>query len=373
MRRDELIANFSPNWFTVSMGTGSLANLLYGWGRWWAPGYSLAILLAWLNLALFIIFLVPWIARWVKYFPAVKKDLQHPITGNFFVTMPLAAIILATNAVVIGNDFLGSSAIYAIAWAGWVLGVTGAILFGIYAGYNLMRSTQITPEVMNYSWLIPPVGSMAVPLIGNPLTHMLTARQSDWATTVLLINWSVFGLGFMLFLLLGGGILYRLARYSLPPNHMTPTFWIPLGPIGVGVIALMGLMDSASALGYVSSVGGGYLFATLIWGLGFWILGVALLITWRNHRNGGIAFSLSWWAFIFPLGAYATSSFKLAHYFESGLLYGYAALLSAGLGVFWVGTAYRTVNGVQSGKLLQKRDNENAKTQPQAVSSTVAK
>ncbi|HVJ47616.1 C4-dicarboxylate ABC transporter [Desulfitobacterium sp.] len=348
-----LVKNFSPAWFAAIMGTGGFANVLYLWGSIWAPSRILGISLAWLNALLFILFFIPWLLRWFSYFENVKKDLLHPMMGNFFVTMPIGLMILASNATLMGKNFLSPSFLFFFSLLAWLIGIFGALIFGTLASYNMMRSEQTPPQMINFAWLISPVASIAVPLIGNPLTTMLHTMNASWAKTALLINLSFFGIGFFLFLFIGAIIFTRLAQHPLPPNAMAPTFWIILGPIGVGTVSLMGLADAAKLLGILQNVDTLYLLANVIWGLGLWGISIVLLISHHYLKHGGIPFSLSWWAFIFPLAAYTMASFKLGIYYQSNLVIGYTVLLTAFLSVLWLFSFLRTLGGSLNGKLFQ--------------------
>lgn len=353
MAQGNLIKHFSPAWFAAIMGTGGFANVLYMLGGKSALWHGLGIAVAWLNVLMFILLLIPWIARWFLHYETLKKDLEHPVMSNFFVTMPVGAMIVGTNASLMGTNFLGQSAVYAIAWITWLIGITGALIFGVYAGYNMMRTEQTPPQMMNFAWLISPVASIAVPLIGNPLVQMLKAGNLAAAKTVLLINLSFFGIGFFLFLFIGGIVFNRLALHPLPPAAMTPTFWITLGPVGVGAVTLMGLADSAKALGLLASTDTAYLLASILWGMGLWALGLALIITYSSLKKGGIPFSLSWWAFIFPMSAYTMASLKLSAYFGSGVAIVYSILLVLLLAFLWIIAFARTAAGALSGKIFQ--------------------
>ena len=352
MKRVDIIKHFSPAWFTLVMGTGSFANILYLFGNNWYPAHNLGVILATVNTILFVLFLYPWIVRWFSHFDLLKKDLNHPITGNFFATMPLAAIILGSNFALMGKPLFKESLVY-FCFSAWLIGVIGAGVFGIYAGYNMIRSEKNLPEVINFSWLIPPVGNMAVPLIGNSLVKMLLVSNPSLAKDVFLINLVFFGIGFFSFLFIGGIVFTRLAVNSIPPAALTPTFWIPLGPISVAVISLIGFADSSKSLGLITSEVQIYFAATIIWGIGIWFLGIALMISWRNFKKEGIPFSLSWWAFIFPLGAYGMSSLKIADYFNSKLVYNYTLILILALTALWTITFIRTIKGVLNGSLLK--------------------
>ena len=368
MSKGNLIKHFSPAWFAAIMGTGGLANVLYLWGNLWSPGHLLGIFFAWLNAVLYILFLIPWLGRWLSHFEQLKQDLRHPIMGNFFVTMPVGTVILATNAALMGTSFLGHPFVYVFSWIAWIIGMLGALILGVYVTLNSLISEQTPPQVLNFAWLITPVASIVVPLIGNPLTAMLKQSAPSIAPVVLLLNLSFYGIGFFLFLFIGAVVLTRLIQHPLPPAAMTPTFWILLGPIGVGTLSLMGLADSAKSLGFLTSIDTAYLLAAIFWGLGFWGLGVALSLSLRYLKQGGIPFSLSWWAFIFPLGAYTMASFKLASYFSSSLIYWYTGLLTLLLVVLWALTFIRTLGGVANGKLFQPQPHP--QPQPSTVSLT---
>ena len=365
MAKNNLIRHFSPAWFAAIMGTGGFANVLYLWSGAWSGARFLGIILAWFNALLFILLLIPWLARWFSHYDQLKLDLKHPIMSNFFVTMPVGTMILASNAALMGTSLLGRPFVYGFAWIAWLIGVIGALVLGVYVSYNSLTAEQTPPQAINFAWLISPVASIAVPLIGNPLVSMLAKSSPNTAKTVLLLNLSFYGIGFFLFLFIGALVLGRLIQHPLPPNPMTPTFWITLGPIGVGAVSLMGLADSAKFLGLLTAVDTAYLFATIFWGLGFWAIGVALTVSWRYVKNGGVPFSLSWWAFIFPLAAYTMASLKLANYFSSGLILGYAVVLTILLAVLWTLTLIRTLGGVLNGKLFQPQPHPQPQAQPQ--------
>ncbi len=348
-----LVRHFSPAWFAAVMGTGGFANVLYQWGARLSALRWLAVGLVWLNLLMFILLLIPWTMRWFTHFDRLKEDLHHPVMGNFFVTMPVGVIIIGTNATLMGGAFLGKPLVFLISLVAWLVGAAGALVFGVYGSFVMMRAEQTPAQMMNFSWLISPVASIVVPLIGNPLVSMLKVSDPFLAKTVLLINLSFFGLGFLLFLFIGGIIFTRLAQHPLPPAPMAPTFWITLGPIGVGTVSLMGLADSMQSQGMLGAVDTVYLFATALWGLGLWAIGVAILITGQYYKHNGIPFSLSWWAFIFPLAAYSLASLKVAAYFTSPLATWYAGLVAALLAVLWTISFVRTLTGSLNGGLFQ--------------------
>ena len=360
MPKNGLIRHFSPAWFAAIMGTGGFANILYLWGNFWPASKYLGLILAWLNALLCILFLIPWLLRWFSHYDQLKQDLNHPVMGNFFVTMPIGIIIVATNAVLMGSHFLGQEFVFILSWIAWLIGVIGALLLSIYVAYRSLTNEQTPPQALNFAWLITPVANIGVPLIGNPLVGMLKQTGATSAKTVLLLNLSFYGIGFFLFLFIGAMVLNRLVQHSLPPAAMAPTFWITLGPIGVGTVSLLGIADTAKSLGLLASADTAYLLAAIFWGFGLWGLGIALVLSWRYLKQGGIPFSLSWWAFIFPLVAYTMASQKIASYFSSSLILVYTVLLTLLLAFLWSVTFIRSLGGALSGKLFQPQPQQQA-------------
>lgn len=346
------IQRFSPAWFAAVMGTGGFAIVLYSWGAAWAGWRALGAWLAALNAVALVVLLVPWVARWLVHPADAQRDLNHPILGNFFVTLPVAIMIVANTAVLMGQSSLGPHVLYGLALTAWWIGVLGVAALSIYVGYNMVRSDHTPPHFINLAWLITPVAAVVMPLIGNPLANMMRAAGSPWAQTVHLINLAFYGMGVMLFLFIGAIVLNRLMQHALPPAEAAPTFWISLGPVGVGTVGLMGLADVSKALGMLTSTTELYLVAAALWGFGLWALGLAVAVTLHYHRRGGIPFSLSWWAFIFPLAAYTLGTMKVAEFFAAPAIRWYGMALTVLLAVLWAATAVLTVRALWTGKLF---------------------
>jgi len=70
---------------------------------------------------------------------------------------------------------------------------------------------------------------------------------------------------------------------------------------------------------------------------------MALALTLHYIRNMSLPYSLSWWAFIFPLGAFTNASEDLGAVFGLGLmkLFGYCLLWA--LLILWLVTFVKTL------------------------------
>ncbi len=354
MQEQHAIKHFAPGWFAVIMGTGGLANILFLWeGQFlwaWRPSFAVAALA---DVGYFLV-LIPWLLRWVRHFDYVHRDLHHPVATNFFVTMPVATVILGTNVHLIWSQYLGRELVFGLLLACWGIAIVGVAFFTLFTTFRFIRAEAApAPETMNFSWIMAPIANMALLLLGNPVCSWAAQLRPHWCLTILVCNAAMLGIGFFLFLFISAIIFVRLALHPLPPAETTPTFGIILSAAGLAVSAVLDLGASAKSLGLVTETGLFSLAAATLWGFGMWILALILVICAYQWRRGGIPFSLGWWAFVFPLAAYTIGSQKLALRFPSLLTRGYALTLTVLLVGLWLYILVNTLRGVLRGTLFQ--------------------
>ncbi len=320
------IRTFPPAWFAMIMGTGAVANSTYLLGF-----KSVALTLYYINVVLFFILLVPWTLRWFMYWDEVMKDILSPYKISFFPTMPVAMLVLGSGALLM-KPFS-----FYLPFA-WVMYIGGSILVFVFAcvmGYVMYSADEIDMTNANYSWLIPPVGAIVVPMLGNGLVK----TAGNYASVVAVWNIAMWSIGFFLFLFFGNVIFFRMVRHSLPPECMAPTVWISLGPIGVGTIGLLTMKSSFEAMGLPVNSG---IVAPLLWGFGLWNYVVSLAITYHYRRKTTIPYGLGWWAYTFPLGAYTISTILLYKTFGVSVFQWIAYLLYVTLIYFFLTVVLNT-------------------------------
>ncbi len=350
-----LIRHFSPAWYASVMGTGGLANVLYLFSGHAAFLRPAAFVLWWLNCALFLLFIGPWIARWFLHLDKLTEDLTHPMLSNFFVTMPVGALILGTNFFLMGRGLFPMPFIAGLGAVLWGFAAVAILFFGVVVIYNMLVRESVAVESVNFSWFITPVASIVVPLLGDPLVSHFAQHNLQAAKLINLIDISFYGTGMILFLIIASIVFNRLINHQMPHPMMAPTFWIILGPIGVGTISLMGIADVSKQIGLIESTSGIYLLSLVLWGFGIFAFLLTLMVNGRYLREAGVPFSLSWWAFIFPLAAYAMSSFSVAAYLGLPVVLWYAGILTLLLAVLWVVVFLRSLVATLRGELLLPR------------------
>ncbi|MFZ5597119.1 MAG: C4-dicarboxylate ABC transporter [Bacillota bacterium] len=347
-----IIRHFSPAWYASVMGTGGVANVLYLLGAHSTLLHWAAIALWLLNTALFLILIGPWIARWIYHYDQLLMDLKHPLLSNFFITMPAGSIILGTNFLTMGKPYLDSGFLVGLGIVLWVLGAALALIFAVYGMYNLMTAESIGPDPINFAWLMTPVVNIVVPLLGNILVKETAGANPGLAGLINIIDITFYGIGLLLFIIMAAFVTNRLILHKLPPAMTAPTFWVLLGPVGVGTAALLGMADASKAVGLVLAVDTLKFIALVIWGFGLWAFALTVAITVKYLRTGGVPFSLSWWAFIFPLAAYTTATFGVFSLTGVSPVLWYAVILTILLVVLWASTFLKTLIGTLNGRLL---------------------
>ncbi|NWJ46993.1 MAG: hypothetical protein HXX08_14115 [Chloroflexi bacterium] len=353
-----VLHTFHPAWFAAVMGTGVLSVAIYQ-----NPGgiselkpitdpLSVAILM--LAYILAVLLGVPYLWRWFRHPAFAWKDLRHPILGAMYATFPAGLLVLAiatanAGSLLFSKD-IANTIIVTLAMLGGVL----AFLISLVFTYILFTTPSINAEQVGGGWFIPPVVNILLPLALAPL---LETAGKDGARVLLVISYAAWGIGIFLFILVAALLYARMIYHALPAAHFAPSLWIGLAPIGVGSIDLVRLAqkgaviwgDQSQVILSISSIA-----ATAIWGFGLWWLPMAGLLLVRYLRQGGLHFTLGWWAFTFPVGAFTVSTLALARQwkvdFMEWLGVGFFLLLVA----FWLTVAIRTVTGIRTGEVWKR-------------------
>jgi tellurite resistance protein TehA-like permease len=215
--------------------------------------------------------------------------------------------------------------------------------------------TRHRPDASQISavWLLPLVAPMVSAALGPALVPHLPAGAPR--VTLLLACLAMFGLSLLATLVTLPMIFARLLTGGPPPLALTPALFLVLGPLGQSTTATDRF--AAAAPGVVPApYDQGFAVLAVLYGvpvLGFALFWLALAgaLVVRAHRRG-MRFTMTWWAFTFPVGTCVTGAEGLAR--RTGLVV-YDALaiaLFALLLTAWTVAAAHTARGLFSGRLL---------------------
>jgi len=336
----QLVKNFKPSWFASVMGTGILAITTYVYSKYVPLLKDISYLLFYFNLLLFFILLIPWTLRWIFFRKEALKDLEHPILSNFYATIAIGMLVLAGDSIIIGKEFMLGEIF-------WFLGAITTLFFGILTPYIMFKGEHVKLEHINPAWFIPPVGLIVIPVTGSLIMPHLSGGLLE---LVILFNYVGWGAGFFLYLALLAISMYRFILHHPLPSVLAPTIWINLGPIGVGTLSLINLVKNSS---FITVKEPFFVFGFLFWGFGIWWVIMAIAMTLHYIKKLKLPYSMSWWAFTFPLGAYVAASHTIASLFRIQLVDYIGFSLYILLVVLWLVTLIKTIINTYHGTLFK--------------------
>lgn len=355
--QSDIIRHFAPGWFASVMGTAVLVIAIFVFqdaiplAKFWQIFFlSLAGLM-------FVVIFIPWILRWLIYFQQVKADLDHPVFGAFYPTMPISLIIIGIALEKAGPLFLSEAVLLPSLQFLWITGTAGIAYFAItILNINFLKP-DLKWDIANMGWLIPPVSALIVPILGSSLSVAYagtTLGEINFIASLIFL-----GIGSLLFIFVMGAIFTRYLFHDLLPAHLAPTIWIGIAPTSILTIIAIKLVNPitvffdiskevAAVLGVISKVIG-----LSMWGFAlFWVV-LVVFVTAHHHKKIAIPFAMSWWAFTFPLGSFIVAT-GLIHKVIGGAFFQWVGLSAlTGLIIIWCMVSIRTLRAVISGEIFK--------------------
>jgi len=121
--------------------------------------------------------------------------------------------------------------------------------------------------------------------------------------------------------------------------------------IVAGIMALLVMAKSSTPLIQIP-VSGINAFSLIFWGFGIWWFVMSVIMTFHYIGRKALPYAMSWWAFVFPLGAYVGSSYMLYKVYELSPLNWIGFGLYWLLLFLWVITAWKTIVHLVKGDLF---------------------
>ena len=352
----EVVRQFTPNWFTATMGTGILALTLAQFPLP-IPGLHAVAEGLWLfNIALFTLFAALYGARWLFFFPEASRIFGHSVVSMFFGAIPMGLATIINGFLVFGIARFGAGPAVEIAQALWWIDVAMSLACGVAIPFMMFTRQNHSVDQMTAVWLLPVVAAEVAAASGGLLAPHLAAGQ---AFTVLVTSYVLWAYSVPVALSMLVILLLRMAVHKLPHAGMAASSWLALGPIGTGALGMLVLGGDApavfaahglAAVGQVAQ-GAGVVAGLLLWGYGVWWVALGVMVTLRYLRDG-FPFNLGWWGYTFPVGVYSAATLKLAAVLHAPFFAAVGGASVTALAIMWVVVGSRTVAGAWSGKLF---------------------
>lgn len=355
-QRQNLIRQFTPNWFTVSMGTGVVALIVSEFPMIKALTWQLGTGLWYFNILLFVLFSVLYGLRWAFYLHEAKQIFQHPSMSLFLGTIPMALATILNGFLKYGQPIYGDTAVQ-IAQTLWYADVVLALLVAWAVPFAMYRHQEHALQQMTAVWLLPIVACEVAASSGGLLLGHLAADTH--AVAILLGSYVLWGVSVLPAFAILTILMLRLVLHKLPEKELAVSSWLALGPIGTATLALLVLGHQAPTL--MASLGlaqlgqlfhqAGILASLILLGFGLWWLGIAVLTT-LHHAKQDLPFNLGWWGLTFPLGVYTLAILTLAQQLNLAFLYAVGYAFAAILMLLWSLVATKTAHGFYQGHLF---------------------
>ncbi|EES89448.1 SLAC1 anion channel family protein [Helicobacter canadensis] len=285
------LLHFPIMFFASVMGVGGLSLVVnksidifelqesFGW---------LSILCVIVSVILFIVIVILYGLKMVKYPKAFFEELKHPVKINFFAAVSVSTLIILTLILPFVSDWFALALFY----VGALLQLVFSLYVVKYWFINEMKQKMASP-----AWFIPIVGNLIVPLAGMKLNLALGDMVIGHEVLIF-----YFGMGTFFWILLGAGLLFRLIFGENLPQKFLPTLFIFIAPPSIFGLDVLLMFNDFIPIGNL------YIIASASFSVAlFFILLMASIF--KVFLN--IKFALSWWAFTFPIAAFSLCALEL--------------------------------------------------------------
>lgn len=312
------LAWLHPGWAASGLGTGALGTATLMLARSfpsadWLEVFAFALLCVALLLSVGSVILYGY--RLGRHRRALLADLNDPQVAPLFATLPGGLVVTAAGMAQL-TEPLGSpvpmQAVGVIGAIGLMLSVVVAAAFVI----SMMASGSGVIGSVTGVWFIPGtvmmLGVILLVSLGGQLGWMAPAAHE-----ANVLGGAGLGIGFGLTAVSGGMLAIRLIdRGTLPVNEQ-PSLLIVLSPLSIGAVAAIALIrqllpaGEGQAVWVVVDVG-----ATMLWGFALFWAAICVVVLVPVLRRG-LAFTPSWWAFVFPIAAFAEATLRIGQVWPS--------------------------------------------------------
>ncbi|MFH8734809.1 TDT family transporter [Streptomyces sp. NPDC017964] len=347
------VRHLGPNWYASVMGTAIIANAGAALPVH-VPGLRALCTAMWaLSLVALLALLTARALHWTHHSDRAKEHLLDPAVAPFYGCLAMALLAVGGGTMLVGQDWIGTQAAVALDTvlftAGTVIGLAAAVTIP----YLMVARHRIEPGQASPVWLLPVVAPMVSAAVGPLLVPHLPSGQ--WQQTLLLACVAMFGLSLIATAVMLPVIFARLVTAGPLPLMLTPALFLVLGPLGQSTTAVNKFADTAPGVLPAPYAEGFGVFAVLygvpVMGFALLWLALAAALVVRARRRG-MRFSMTWWAFTFPIGTCVTGAEGLAKHTGLAVYDVLAVVLYAVLVAAWAFAAVPTVRGLISAELL---------------------
>lgn len=359
-----IVRNFSPSWFSTTMGTGVVSVLFISIPFQHPVTYYLSIIFFVLNLLIYSLAAITSILRYTLYPEIWTVMIQDPTNSLFLGTVPMGFSTLINSFLLLCAPTWGPWATY-FAFSLWIVDAVASISVTLSLSFILISQTHLQSlDGITAAQLLPIAATIVASGVGAETTHALIHNTHDprLALGTMFASYVMWCMS-VPFALVTLVIYYqRLTIHKLPAREIIVSVFLPLGPLGMGGYTITSLGAQTRTLlplvspflSHVPTAGDTIYVLTLLTALLLWSFGLAWLAyavaAITLHRD--FPFTMGWWGFTFPLGVFALATMRLGREFPSLALRALGTCFAILVVLLWCVVAAGTVRGACSGHLF---------------------
>ncbi|KAL2866828.1 putative C4-dicarboxylate transporter/malic acid transport protein [Aspergillus lucknowensis] len=317
------IRHFTWAFFTLTMATGGIANVIYHIPYRFRGLDTIGIIFFLLNIAFYFAIWALLLTRFYLFPYTFKASFLHPTESLFVPASVVSFGTILINVSQYGTDNTGpwlTSAVGILFWVDAALAVISSA--GIYL---LLWSTQtFTIAQMTPIWIFPAYPML---IIGSHAGLLSSKLEAPRTVPIIIGGTTIQGVGFLVSLMVYSAFIYRLMSQKLPRENIRPGMFVSVGPSAFTVAGIVTMAAEADRCFPDDFMGDGALAASVmkivvnfaalwLWGLAIFFFFIASFAHLSAIGPGRMIFSMGWFSFVFPNTALITSTFAIGHAFS---------------------------------------------------------
>lgn len=280
------------------------------------------------------------LARAILHFQHFKKSFTYPAESFFLGSFYLSVSVI-----------IGSIQLYGITHGPgypWLVSTVN-VLYWIYAAASLLNSLFQYYILIAHSAVRPVTFMPSTFLAGysamltGTISSLIAVNQPPGRATAIIVSGCAFqGFGWIISLICTAFLIKNLLEKGLPPAHLRPTLFIPVGAAAYTIVALIGQANAIpESYGYFAAHPGAKsvlqttaLFSGIfLWLFSFWVFAIAVMA--NAILIGKMPFALTWWAFIFPNVGFTLSTVVIGRELGSDGILWVGSVMTALVAAIW--------------------------------------
>lgn len=292
------LATLLPGYFALVMATGIIAVAAQLLGVRWLAQVLYAI-----AAVAFVVLSVLYVVRLIRYTEMFIADLTSHAKGFAFLTIVAGANVLGSASAVVHGWWGLARVLWWISLALWFV-----LLYTALISVIIRHEKPPLAGTINGTWFLLTVSTESIAALGA----LLLLRGGGELLAFVCI--AAFTLGLVLYLIVMTAIFMRWTLQQLDPTEIDPPAWIAAGAVAITVLAGSNLLLARHASARIESLvpfleG----MVILAWATAtFWFPLLVAVGVWRHIvRRLPLRYHPASWAMVFPLGMYATATFRM--------------------------------------------------------------